>query len=159
VSTATLLEELPDPATYNRLRKAVGWGGYGEALIAEALPCSLYCVCAHMDGRIVGMARVIGDGGLVYYIQDVIVEPGLQGQGLGTQLMERVMAYLCSHAEESAIIGLMAAVGREPFYERYGFTQRPNSRLGAGMTIFWRVPSRATEGSSPAAPVSWDVID
>jgi hypothetical protein len=32
----------------------------------------------------------------------------------------------------------MAAKGKEPFYERYGFVQRPNERLGAGMIIFWK---------------------
>ncbi len=31
-----------------------------------------------------------------------------------------------------------AATGKEPFYEKYGFTRRPNDRLGAGMTIFWQ---------------------
>jgi len=33
----------------------------------------------------------------------------------------------------------MAAAGKEPFYEKYGFTRRPTERLGAGMTQFWRV--------------------
>ncbi|MDO8673420.1 MAG: GNAT family N-acetyltransferase [Dehalococcoidia bacterium] len=34
------------------------------------------------------MARVIGDGGLFYYIQDVIFIPEYQRQGIGTQLMD-----------------------------------------------------------------------
>jgi hypothetical protein len=31
----------------------------------------------------------------------------------------------------------MAAQGKEPFYERYGFFTRPSGKFGAGMTMFW----------------------
>jgi predicted N-acetyltransferase YhbS len=83
------------------------------------------------------MARVIGDGGLVYYIQDVIVLPEYQGQGLGAKMMDKVMAYIRGQVKHSAIIGLMSAKGKEPFYERYGFIPRPNENLGSGMTLLW----------------------
>lgn len=130
--------ELPTPADYNRLRQAVGWGAYDEAIIAAALPRSLYGVCAWDGGTLVGMGRVIGDGGLVYYIQDLIVLPEHQGRGIGSAMMARLMAYVAAHASPNTIVGLMAARGKEPFYERYGFTARPTERLGAGMTLFWR---------------------
>ena len=133
-----VVERLPSPDEYNQLRASVGWGVYDRGVADTALPRSLYCVCALVEGSVVGMARVIGDGGLVYYIQDVIVRPEYQGQGIGTRLMERIMAYIRSHGHHNSVIGLMAAAGKEPFYERYGFTRRPNDRLGSGMTIFWR---------------------
>jgi GNAT superfamily N-acetyltransferase len=133
-----IVEQLPSAAQYNRLRQAVGWGVYEEDVIERALHGTLYGVCAFVDGQLVGTARVIGDGGMVYYIQDVIVLPAYQGQGIGTQMMDRVMDYLRAHASHNTIIGLMAACGKEPFYEKYGFTRRPTDRLGAGMTIFWR---------------------
>lgn len=132
-----ILEQLPGPADYNRLRQAVGWGIYQEAVIEQFLPNSLYCVCALIESEIVGMARVIGDGGLVYYIQDVIVFPPYQRQGIGTRLMDRIMAYIQAHAHHNTIVGLMAAHDKEPFYEKYGFTRRPTDRFGAGMTLYW----------------------
>jgi len=131
-------EQLPSVADYNRLREIVGWGGYPHAVAAPALARSLYGVCALVDGVVVGMARVVGDGGLVYYVQDVIVAPDHQGRGIGSALMERVMAYLRAHAVSGAVIGLMAAHDKEGFYERYGFARRPTERLGAGMTILWK---------------------
>lgn len=151
-----VVETLPSPDEYNQLRASVGWGVYERGVADAALPGSLYCVCALVAGSVVGMARAIGDGGLVFYIQDVIVRPEYQRQGIGTMLMERIMAYIRSHAHLSptlpattivgrqswrnnSVIGLMAAAGKEPFYERYGFATRPNDRLGSGMTIFWRV--------------------
>ena len=43
-----------------------------------------------------------------------------------------------AHAHHNAVVGLMAATGKEPFYEKYGFTRRPTNTLGAGMTIFYK---------------------
>ncbi len=133
-----IVEQLPTAAQFIQMRQAVGWRLPPEEAAARALPNSLYGVCAYVGERLVGTARVIGDGGLAYYIQDVIVLPEYQGQGIGAQLMDRVMAYVRTHAAHNAVIGLMAAAGKEPFYEKYGFTRRPNDRLGAGMTIFWQ---------------------
>jgi GNAT superfamily N-acetyltransferase len=132
-----ILEALPSPEEYADLVKAVGWGAREQDVVEEALPNSLYGVCARVGSAIVGMARIVGDGGLVYYVQDVVVRPEYQGQGIGTAMMDKIMSYIQAHASENSVIGLMAAKGRENFYQQYGFVQRPNDRLGCGMTIFW----------------------
>ena len=134
----TLVEQLPSAAEYNRLRTLVGWGPYQENVIEKSLPHSLYCLCALQGKEMVGMARVIGDAGLVYYIQDLIVAPDHQRRGIGTRLMDKAMAYVRTHASHNSIVGLMSAKGKEPFYLRYGFTMRPNDAFGAGMTLFWQ---------------------
>ncbi len=138
VQTVEIVEKLPSAREYNELRQLVGWRTCPERLIEKSLPNTLYCVCAFLDGQIVGMARVIGDDGLVYYIQDVIVRPGCQRQGIGTRMMDKVMDYIRANAGDGSIVGLMAASGKEPFYEQYGFIRRPNEWMGAGMTIFWK---------------------
>ena len=130
----SVLEMLPSPAEYNHLRESVGWGTYETGLIASSLARSLFCVCAILNENVVGMARVIGDGGLVYYVQDVIVLPGHQGQGIGTRLMDVIMAYLHTHTSPNSVIGLMAAKGKEPFYDKYGCITRPNDQMSCGMT-------------------------
>jgi GNAT superfamily N-acetyltransferase len=137
VDDIVLTEETPSPEEYLRLRRSVGWSLPEETAVCSSLPNSLYCVCARERGVIVGMARVIGDGGLVYYIQDVIVDPARQGEDIGKRLMDRVMDYIRRHATRHTIVGLMAAKGKEPFYQQYGFDLRPNEKSGAGMTIFW----------------------
>jgi GNAT superfamily N-acetyltransferase len=138
MSDCTIVEKLPQAEEYNWLREQVGWRTNPEDVIRKALPNSLYGVCAYQAGQLVGMARIIGDAGLVYYIQDVIVVPECQGHGIGTQLMDRVMGYIRKHASQNTIVGLMSAKGKEPFYEKYGFTVRPTERFGAGMTLFWK---------------------
>jgi GNAT superfamily N-acetyltransferase len=134
----TISEMLPSAEDYNCLRIAVGWRPYREEVIKNSLPHSIYCICALVGDQTVGMARIIGDAGMVYYIQDVIVLPEYQRQGIGTQMMDLIMIYLRAHSHHNTILGLMAAVGKEPFYEKYGFTRRPTEKLGAGMTLFWQ---------------------
>jgi GNAT superfamily N-acetyltransferase len=133
-----IIEKLPSPEEYLYLRQLVGWNLLERDVVEKALPASLYCVCAVVDRTVIGMARIIGDGGLAYYIQDVIVIPEYQRKGIGTQLMNKIMEYIRTNAYNNSVIGLMAAKGKEPFYTRYGFTIRPDSNLGSGMTIFWK---------------------
>lgn len=125
---------------YLSLRAAVGWLTRDAVAAEQGLQGSLYLVSAWLGGQAVGAARIVGDGATVFYIQDVIVRPDCQGQGIGDGLMRHVLAYIEAHACLGAVVGLMAAVGKEVFYERYGFEARPSHRFGAGMTQFWKVP-------------------
>jgi len=82
------------------------------------------------DGDAVGCGRVVGDGGVYFYVQDVIVLPELQGLGWGARIMDAVMRYLDASAPPGSFIGLMAAKDVEGFYRRYGFDRRPDDRPG-----------------------------
>lgn len=124
---------------YLALRKVVGWHTRDAATAAQGLRGSLYLVSAWRGGEVVGIARIVGDGVTVFYIQDVVVHPDCQGQGVGNGLMRHVLAYVEAHACRGAVVGLMAAAGKEGFYERYGFQSRPNEHHGAGMTQFWKI--------------------
>jgi ribosomal protein S18 acetylase RimI-like enzyme len=73
----------------------------------------------------------------VFYIQDIIVRPEYQGLGLGTTIMQSVMAFIEKHAVPGTFIGLMSAKGKEGFYHRLGFTERPSEDVGAGMELRW----------------------
>jgi GNAT superfamily N-acetyltransferase len=132
-----IVEQIPSAEDYNRLRTLVGWHVCDPGTVEKSLPESQYFLCAVDRGRTVGMARIVGDGALIFYIQDVIVRPDYQRQGIGTRLMDRIMAHIRGKAVQNTVVGLMATRGREPFYERYGFTVRPNDFLGSGMTMLW----------------------
>lgn len=129
-----ILEEGMDAATFNFLRRSVGWEEHREDDIRQALENTRYIVVAkNRKNEIVGMARVIGDIGMYYYIQDVIVLPEYQGMGIGMAMMDRVMEYIMANERPGMFIGLMAAKGKEDFYKRYGFVERPTENYGAGM--------------------------
>ena len=120
---------------YQRLRRAVGWPELDDATVVSGLRNTLYSLCLLKEEEVIGCARVIGDGAIYFYIQDVIVLPEFQGCGFGGRLMDAVMAFLNHHARHNSFIGLMAAKEVKLFYEKYGFTERPADR--PGMFLMW----------------------
>ncbi len=121
-----LWERPPDMEEYRFLCRAVGWEEFINFDAARAsLVNSLYHVVALYDEVVIGMARVVGDGALFFYVQDVIVIPAHQGRGVGALLVGRVMDYIKGHAPEKAFVGLFAVERTLPFYARYGFAVDP----------------------------------
>ena len=121
---------------YIKLRKTADWKDISKRQAKAGLKNSVYVLSARLNGKTVGMARIVGDRGYVLLIVDVIVLPELRGKGIGTQMMERLMAHVHNSIKdgEGVMVQLMSAKGREAFYGRFGFTLRPNGNLGAGMT-------------------------
>ena len=130
-----LVERTPTVAEYQRLNVAVGWGQVVEENAAVGLPRSLYSVCAVKGGEVVGCGRVVGDGGLYFYVQDLVVLPEHRRKGIGHAMMDAIMAYVGGTAKPGAFIGLMAARGYAGFYTRYGFAERPAN--APGMFMRW----------------------
>jgi len=138
VSDWELVERFPAVEDLNALRETVGWHRRDAEAPARALAGSLYGVCAVANGRMIGTARVVGDGVCVFYVQDVLVDPAHRRRGVATAMMERVMAFVGRNACEGAVVGLLAAKGVEELYERFGFIRRPNEMSGSGMSFFHR---------------------
>lgn len=125
-----LVERSPTVEEYQRLREAVGWESVDVEATEMSLRNALFSVCVIYKDKVIGCGRVVGDGGIYFYIQDIVVLPEFQGKGLGRRIMDAVMSYLSSHAHPNAFIGLMAAKGVSGFYEKYGFAERPPGRPG-----------------------------
>jgi len=136
LSRYSLREEAPSPQAFNALRVAVGWDVVDVEMAQKSLANSLFHVVMWDQQRLIGMARVIGDGQMYFYIQDVVVDPAYQQQGIGQALMERVEAFLSTAASAGATIGLLAAKGKEGFYQRHGYLERNGENLGRGMCRF-----------------------
>ena len=131
-----LIERIPEVSEYQELRKAVGWYVVDDQATATGLQNSLYSVCLMYQQRIIGCGRVVGDNGIYYYVQDIIVLPEFQGQGGGRMIMDAVMNYLSTQAVPNSFIGLMAAKDVKVFYEKYGFAERSQDR--PGMFRVWK---------------------
>lgn len=126
----------PAVADFIELRQSVGWGETAPELAQKALNNSLFCVVFTAQSKAIAMARVVGDGALFFYIQDVIVHPEFQGRGLGAKLMDEIESFLKRNARKGATIGLFSATGKEAFYERYQYLVRTGEPLGNGMCKF-----------------------
>jgi len=88
-----LIERKLAVAEYQTLRAAVGWPEVADEAVARGLAGDLFSVAAELDGHTIGCARVVGDGGIYLYVQDVIVLPPHQGRGIGKCLGDRVRRF------------------------------------------------------------------
>lgn len=130
------------PDVFCSMRDKAAFLPYAPADAALALQGSLYTVEIRDDDQTVGIARLVGDNRLAFFIKDVVVDPAYQKQGIGQMLMEALFAYIRLHACNNAYIGLMATPGTEAFYEKLGFIRRPTATLGHGMVQFLNCEER-----------------
>ena len=123
---------------YQNFRKEVKWKVFGDKQAKEGLVNSTYVVCVRLDGKAVGMARFLWDRGYIAYIADVMVLPEFQGRGIGRMLLENIMSYIDENIPKDydLFISLMAAKGKNTFYEKFGFITRPTEDFGPGMHLY-----------------------
>ncbi len=124
------------PDEYIQLRIDAGWGIPEKEHVRIALEESLVSFVKRIDKKAVGAVRIVGDGKLCFYIQDLMVLGESRKQGVATELMREAMRYIAKIAAPNAFIGLMAAKGLDRFYQKYGFLSRPNEKMGPGMIMF-----------------------
>ena len=76
------------------LYQAVGWTNYTNQpqMLEKALSHSLATYLARDDEEIVGLVRLVGDGFSSVFVQDLIVLPSYQRQGIGSNLMKEALA-------------------------------------------------------------------
>ena len=125
---------------YLDIRSAVHWRELTRTQAGLALEHSLIVVGAYEDNHLVGMGRIVGDGAVICYVQDLIVRPEYQHKQVGSKVLGALIEYVESLREEGSqmMLCLMCAKGREPFYEKHGFIARPTSELGPGMIQYLR---------------------
>lgn len=112
----------PTLEEYKYLCESVGWTEYMNFVVVEtSLRNSIYCVIAKDHEQIIGMGRIVGDGAIYFYIQDLVVHPDYQKKGIGNEIMSVLMEYLNGNAPDKAFIGLFASDGKESFYQKYDF--------------------------------------
>lgn len=76
------------------LYQAVGWTNYTNQpqMLAQALSHSLATYLARDGEKIVGLVRLVGDGFSSVFVQDLIVLPSYQRQGIGSSMMKQALA-------------------------------------------------------------------
>lgn len=122
-------------ADYNMLRENVKWGALDEEQAAAGLQNSAFIITCKDGDKTVGSARVIWDGGYVVYIADVMVLDTYQLNGIGREMITRLIDTLRKQLKPGwrMMVVLCAAKGKEAFYKKFDFIERPTDILGAGM--------------------------
>lgn len=75
------------------LYQAVGWTNYTHQpeMLEQALSHSLVIYLALDGDAVVGLIRLVGDGFSSVFVQDLIVLPSYQRQGIGSALMKQAL--------------------------------------------------------------------
>lgn len=104
------------------LYATVGWTNYTTCpeRLQKALENTLLVLAAFDGEQLVGLLRAVGDGYSIVFIQDILVLPAYQRQGIGRQLLEQTIA----HFPEIYQLHLLTdnTEKTRSFYEALGFT-------------------------------------
>lgn len=123
------------PELFLDLYRSVGWEPPCIEQVKAALKNTLATFTCYDGDCPVGMARVIGDGGMSFYIKDFAVVPSSQGKGVGKLILTALERYVkeCKPLEWAVSLELISSKEAADFYERFGFEKRPCDWDGPGM--------------------------
>lgn len=123
------------PELFLNLYTSVGWEPPVIQQVREALKNTMAAFVAYEDNTAIGMVRLIGDGGMSFYIKDFVVIPAYQSQGVGTILIKSVEKYIKEKLKSNWAVSLELISTKEAieFYKKQGFEERPCKWDGPGM--------------------------
>ncbi len=115
-----LRHERPSVEQYLALRMEAGLSAMSAEGAEIGLPRSIFAVTLYEEGALVGMGRVVGDGGCFFQVTDIAVKPSCQGRGLGKIIMREIRSFLDTVPDRS-YISLIADGEAARLYAQYGF--------------------------------------
>ena len=76
-----------------RLYTAVGWTAYTDNIrvLREGYKNSMLVLAAYDREELLGIIRTVGDGATIVFVQDILVFPDKQRQGIGTALLKEIL--------------------------------------------------------------------
>lgn len=120
---------------YDIFLKTINEQPPSNILLEQAINNSLINIVAYDNNVPIAMGRVVGDGIIYFYLQDICVIPTYQNRGIGKQIVTRIISqiYARLNTYNNPKITLISAKDKEPFYSKLGFVSFPNNNLGSGM--------------------------
>ena len=124
----SLVDNILQAEDFVRLRIEAGFAEVPVEHARKALQNGLINVSAIYQGELVGMGRLVGDGAMYWYLQEIIILPKFQRKGIGTMIVNHLVDYAKANSVTGKFttIGGVSAKGKEPFYEKLGFEIIPN---------------------------------
>ncbi|HLI17186.1 MAG TPA: GNAT family N-acetyltransferase [Rhodanobacteraceae bacterium] len=113
--------QVPAVEEYLALRVAAGLSAMSPEGAHEGLARSWCSVCVRSRDGLIGMGRVVGDGGLFLFVVDIAVAPAWQRRGLGRRIMQALMEQVHARAYSRTMVGLIADGTANRLYEQFGF--------------------------------------
>lgn len=127
----------PPVPDYLQLRRESGLTPKTERQATVGLPGS-WAACHVVEdatGEVVGMGRVLGDGGWYFHVVDMAVLPGHQRRGLGDAILSTLLDRIRDDAPPGAWVNLLADPPGRRLYERHGFVETAPGSVGMALTL------------------------
>ena len=124
-------EKVPVTKKFVELFLTTGWNEEYKLTTDEleiALKNSWYTYAIYNSEQLVGFGRIMSDGVVHALIIDLIVHPEYQGKGLGKTILKQLVNKCKQHRIRD--IQLFSATNKFIFYEKSGFTRRPEKSPG-----------------------------
>jgi len=85
---------IPEMTDLVALYSSVSWTNYTNypIMLEEAVKASLWQLAVYDEEALVAYIRLVGDGHSVLLVQDLLVRPDYQRQGIGKKLLEEALA-------------------------------------------------------------------
>lgn len=116
---------------YMMLVEAVGWSRFvRKESVPAALKNTLFSVVAGHEGKVIGAGRIVGDGAIFLYIQDVMVLKEHRKKGVGRAITDALYGYLEAEVPTHSCVGLFTHSTKSGFYEKWGFGGPKASLVG-----------------------------
>ena len=118
-----------------QLYTSVGWEPPVIEQVQTALENTIATFTAYDNDKAVGMVRLIGDGGMSFYIKDFAVVPEYRSRCIGTMLLNALENYIKEHIKPDWAVSLELISSKDAvgFYQKHGFEERPCDWDGPGM--------------------------
>ena len=133
-----LCDKIPDVPELLALYQDAGWSAYTARPEKLHLACqqSLKVITAWSGMQLVGLARAVGDGETILYVQDLLVHSSHRRNGIGRALLEMLLSEY-PHVRQRV---LLADRSEElaAFYHKVGFL----SAEQAGTTAYVQLGRR-----------------
>lgn len=133
----TLHSGYPSTSEYLHLRSTAGLSTKSPSQAAAIPSGSWYGCYITFDGtngepQLVGMGRVIGDGGWYFHIADMAVHPEHQRKGLGDVILKSILWKINQEAPSDGkpYISLFADEAGRRLYHKNGFEDSAPAALG-----------------------------
>lgn len=128
-----ITEAIPTVSEFLELRKSCGLSPRGVAASEVGLKNSWYSICVRRscDRQLIGMGRIVGDGGTACQLVDIAVHPAQQQKGIGKQIMAQLLTYLERQVDPKAYVSLIADLPADQLYQQFGFV--PTAPQSVGM--------------------------
>lgn len=112
----------PAPEEYCDMRVKTGLSPKSREGAKIGMANSLFGVCLRdTGGALIGMGRLVGDGGCFVQICDIAVLPEHQGEGLGRQIMQALVDHIHANMPDLTWVNLFADGDAHHLYRKFGF--------------------------------------